>query len=303
MCERCRKAKQPSSLSGDPVKFGPMCGTPESDVYVTDFYKVPKVIILAVDTSGDAIKVRPIVSIEYAGADCLLDTDGAMNLVVDLLDEGLRGCALMYAACDPCDYQNVKFQQLRIVSSPVIGPTEDDKWRMSIIIDAVELRHASVVLDALDMAIAVRAAGRVPPPCLVHAAVEQYTGIALLEGTLVMISARALLDSVPFTRCPAAMTKDALKLLLKDIPGPTDISDQLADFLGVSRGTQLTHKCVIEEIQAYIETHRLQDRSQPRKVIPNEALHTLLGTTPDTWVEWKSFVRFLKKMGHFTSEV
>ena len=80
---------------------------------------------------------------------------------------------------------------------------------------------------------------------------------------------------------------------------PTGISDQLADFLNISRGTQLPRMDVTRRINEYIKEHDLQNPADRRKLIPNKALHAVLGTTPETEVSYFNYQGFLK--GHFIS--
>ncbi|PNH12578.1 hypothetical protein TSOC_000512 [Tetrabaena socialis] len=78
---------------------------------------------------------------------------------------------------------------------------------------------------------------------------------------------------------------------------PTSISDQLADFLNISRGTQLPRNEVTRRINEYIKTNNLQDPADRRKIQPNPDLAALLGTSADTEVSYFNYQGFLK--GHF----
>ena len=82
---------------------------------------------------------------------------------------------------------------------------------------------------------------------------------------------------------------------------PTGISDQLADFLNISRGTLLPRMEVTRRINEYIKEHNLQNPNDRRKLLPNKELHAVLGTTADTEVSYFNYQGFLK--GHFISTV
>ena len=57
---------------------------------------------------------------------------------------------------------------------------------------------------------------------------------------------------------------------------PTKISDELASFLGKEKGTEMARTDVTREINTYIRAHKLQDKDNGRKIIPDTKLATLL---------------------------
>ena len=57
---------------------------------------------------------------------------------------------------------------------------------------------------------------------------------------------------------------------------PTKISEELADFLGKERGTEMARTEVTREINAYIREHKLQDKENGRKIIADKKLTGLL---------------------------
>ena len=57
---------------------------------------------------------------------------------------------------------------------------------------------------------------------------------------------------------------------------PTLISDELATFLGKTSGTEMARTEVTREINQYIRTTSLQDKTNGRKIIPDAALASLL---------------------------
>ena len=57
---------------------------------------------------------------------------------------------------------------------------------------------------------------------------------------------------------------------------PTEISVQLANFLGKKAGTEMARTEVTKEINAYIRAHKLQDPENGRNIIPDKALTKLL---------------------------
>ena len=57
---------------------------------------------------------------------------------------------------------------------------------------------------------------------------------------------------------------------------PTLISNELADFLGKPKGTEMARTEVTREINTYIRNHKLQDKDNSRKIIPDTKLNKLL---------------------------
>lgn len=57
---------------------------------------------------------------------------------------------------------------------------------------------------------------------------------------------------------------------------PTLISNELAEFLGKDKGTEMARTEVTREINAYIRKHNLQDKENGRKIIPDTSLAKLL---------------------------
>lgn len=57
---------------------------------------------------------------------------------------------------------------------------------------------------------------------------------------------------------------------------PTLISDELAGFLGKTKGSKMARTEVTREINAYIRTHNLQDKENGRRINADKNLSTLL---------------------------
>lgn len=57
---------------------------------------------------------------------------------------------------------------------------------------------------------------------------------------------------------------------------PTKISDELATFLGKEKGSEMARTDVTREINQYIRDHKLQDKDNGRKIIPDNKLQSLL---------------------------
>jgi chromatin remodeling complex protein RSC6 len=75
---------------------------------------------------------------------------------------------------------------------------------------------------------------------------------------------------------------------------PTRISDELAEFLEKNNGTEMARTEVSKEINAYIQKHGLQDKSNGRKINPDDKLTKLLKITKDDELTYFNLQKFMK---------
>lgn len=75
---------------------------------------------------------------------------------------------------------------------------------------------------------------------------------------------------------------------------PTRISDELAEFLGKTIGTEMARTDVSREINAYIQSNELQDKSNGRKIIPDLRLTKLLKLNKDDELTYFNLQRYMK---------
>jgi chromatin remodeling complex protein RSC6 len=84
---------------------------------------------------------------------------------------------------------------------------------------------------------------------------------------------------------------------------PSLISDELATFLGVDKGSEMARTEVTREINKYIRANDLQDKQNGRKINPDKKLSELLKFTSDLDVELTYF-NLQRYMGpHFPKQV
>jgi chromatin remodeling complex protein RSC6 len=84
---------------------------------------------------------------------------------------------------------------------------------------------------------------------------------------------------------------------------PAPISDELASFLGVKKGSEMARTDVTREINKYIRANDLQDKQNGRKINPDKKLCELLKLTGNTDVELTYF-NLQRYMGpHFPKQV
>lgn len=81
---------------------------------------------------------------------------------------------------------------------------------------------------------------------------------------------------------------------------PTLITDELATFLGKTYGSKLARTEVSKEINHYIREHSLQDKTNGRKIIPDDKLTTLLKLKEGDELTYFNLQRYMKH--HFIKE-
>ena len=82
---------------------------------------------------------------------------------------------------------------------------------------------------------------------------------------------------------------------------PTPITSELADFLGKDHGTEMPRTQVTREINSYIREHNLQDPSNGRRIIPDQALRTLLRVPQKDELTYFNLQRYMSH--HFVKVV
>lgn len=82
---------------------------------------------------------------------------------------------------------------------------------------------------------------------------------------------------------------------------PTRISDELAQFLGKTVGTEMARTDVSKEINTYIQANGLQDKQNGRVIHPDEKLTKLLKVTKDDELTYFNLQRYMKH--HFVKAV
>ena len=75
---------------------------------------------------------------------------------------------------------------------------------------------------------------------------------------------------------------------------PTRISDELAQFLGKTIGTEMARTDVSKEINAYIRSNNLQDKANGRKINADVKLATLLKLNKEDELTYFNLQRYMK---------
>ena len=88
---------------------------------------------------------------------------------------------------------------------------------------------------------------------------------------------------------------------------PTRISDELAQFLGKTVGTEMARTDVSKEINSYIQANGLQDKENGRRIHPDAKLTALLKVKKDDELTYFNLQRYMKhhfmKAGEFAAAV
>ena len=75
---------------------------------------------------------------------------------------------------------------------------------------------------------------------------------------------------------------------------PTLISDELAEFLGKTSGTEMARTEVSKEINAYIRTNGLQDKLNGRRIIPDVSLTKILNIKNEEELTYFNLQKYMK---------
>ena len=82
---------------------------------------------------------------------------------------------------------------------------------------------------------------------------------------------------------------------------PTRISDELADFLGKDKGTEMARTAVTRDINSYIRAHKLQDPENGRKINADTKLSSLLKLKKTDELTYFNLQRYMSP--HFAKSV
>jgi len=74
---------------------------------------------------------------------------------------------------------------------------------------------------------------------------------------------------------------------------PTQISHELANFLGKDKGTEMARTEVTREINAYIRKHNLQDPKNGRHILPDSKLRKLLKLKKEDELTYFNLQRYM----------
>ena len=74
---------------------------------------------------------------------------------------------------------------------------------------------------------------------------------------------------------------------------PAKITDEMHEFLGVPKGTEISRTDVTRRVNAYIKEHNLYNPTNKRIILPDAKLRKILGAAPDQEVTFFNLQRFL----------
>ena len=74
---------------------------------------------------------------------------------------------------------------------------------------------------------------------------------------------------------------------------PAKITDEMHEFLGVPKGTEISRTDVTRRVNAYIKEHNLYNPANKRIILPDAKLRKILGAAPDQEVTFFNLQRFL----------
>jgi chromatin remodeling complex protein RSC6 len=81
---------------------------------------------------------------------------------------------------------------------------------------------------------------------------------------------------------------------------PTKLSDELCDFLGVTKGSSMARTIVTKHINEYIKKNNLQDAADKRHIIPDAKLKNILSIKEGDKLTYFNLQTYIKQ--HFKKE-
>lgn len=78
---------------------------------------------------------------------------------------------------------------------------------------------------------------------------------------------------------------------------PTNLSDELCDFLGIARGSSLARTEVTRIINQYVKDNKLQNADDRRMIVPDDKLRTIVTLGKDDRLTYFNLQSFIKR--HF----
>ena len=75
---------------------------------------------------------------------------------------------------------------------------------------------------------------------------------------------------------------------------PTKISDELCEFMGREKGTEMARTEVTKYLTQYIKKHNLQDEANRRKILPDQPLQKLLNVGKGDEVTYFNLQKYMK---------
>lgn len=81
---------------------------------------------------------------------------------------------------------------------------------------------------------------------------------------------------------------------------PSQLSDQLCEFMNIAKGTSMARTEVTRMINEYIKKNNLQDAGDKRHIIPDAKLKQILNLGADDKLTYFNLQKFMKH--HFTKE-
>ena len=82
---------------------------------------------------------------------------------------------------------------------------------------------------------------------------------------------------------------------------PSQLSEELCDFMGVAKGTSMARTEVTRMINDYIKKNSLQDASDKRHILPDDKLSKILNLQAEDKLTYFNLQKYMKH--HFTKEV
>ena len=170
-----------------------------------------------------------------------------------------------------------------VVAAPAVSPV--------VSTPAVETTGAPVVADV----VASSESNSITRLNEIDAKIQQLGSIvSTLKGEIKVLAKTIVREQKVANKSTKASRRASGNRQPSGFVKPTLISDELANFLGKSAGSEMARTEVSKEINQYIRQHNLQDKANGRKINPDSKLSTLLKIQSGDELTYFNLQRFMK---------
>lgn len=168
--------------------------------------------------------------------------------------------------------------------------------------DVVEIVDAAEVVDVPAVVVELDS-----DECLASKFTQLMDQISAMTIQFKEIQNNTKLMQKMYTKSLKQISKKSNKKNTKKPPSgfakPTNLSDEICEFVNVEKGTMLARTEVTRNINAYIKEHNLQNPSDKRTILPDEKLRKIMNITEDNTdvITYFNLQRYIKH--HFISVV